>query len=231
MARTYTTERIVELIRRKMEDEVLPYIVADDFVYQAIDEAQNEFVERTHCITDATTFAPTVTEDDPWVAISDRILQIRRATLTTDGGAVQPITLAEMEMNPSRGLDYGVQNISAWRTATGTPKYVITDLDDENGRLVPIPVEDDTLTLEVYAYPKVIEDDAQDPMIPDRWAAYLVNGALTRLLLVEDHEVYDRDAGRLQAALWENAIARAVGYFERNRRGPGTVQFSTNGVW
>ncbi len=229
MAVTYTTAKIVASIRHYLDDAITPYLVSDTALYEALDDAQHEFAERTLCLPDSTNYTISVVAETKWYDLDERISVIRSGYLTTNATTVEPATAAELP-GVTLAEDYGVSPAN-WRTATGTPQVMITDLEEGQIRLVPEPTSNDTLELSVYLNPEIITGASVEPTIPDRWRQHLVAGALSRLFMAQDTETYDPKAANTWFTKWEIALDRATGIIERNTRGPGVVRMSSNSVW
>lgn len=229
MADTYTTAKIVALIRITLDDTVEPYLVTDEEIYAALDDVQFEFAERTLCLTDAENFTIDVVADDPWYVLDERIIKVREGYLATAKTVVEVITSTELE-GTTLADDYG-NSPSNWRASTGTPWAMVTDIAQGSVRLVPQPVTTDTIELTAYVYPTKITLAALSLSIPDRWRQHLVAGALSRLYLSQDTETYDPKAANTWLSKWENSVLKAIGTIERNTRGPGVVRMSRNSVW
>lgn len=175
-----------------------------------MDGAQKEFARRTDYFSDASTVEivqiPFIA-GDVFKAHDSRIIKIRSAKLITNGSKIIPATYADMEnrvVNPSdynSPFHFGSQLL--WETSSGTPRYIITDMETNTLRLAPIPVADDTLELFVYRLPlqsitddvqalEVVEEDFQRGLLfYMKYMAYLKN----------DIDTYD---ARLQQAALEN---------------------------
>lgn len=229
MADTYTTAKIVALIRAKLDDSVTPYLVSDDEIAAALDEKQHEFAERTLCLTDSENFSISVLADDPWYVLDERIIKVREGYLTTAKTVVQAISSAALD-SITLADDYG-KSPSNWRTSTGTPWAMVTDIAQGSVRLVPQPVTTDTIELTAYVYPTKLTSISVELVIPDRWRQHLIAGALSVLFMAQDTETYDPKSAAQWGRVWESSVLKAVGTIERNTRGPGVVRMSRNSVW
>lgn len=164
-----TPEEVVELFRLTVDDtdESDPLWSALE-VYHYLDEAQKQFARETDYFSDASTasiVAVAVTADDPWVELSPRITKIRAAQLTSTGNKITPMTFAQMEDQPNTvdtyGSPFNFTSTYRWQQSAGTPRFIITDMERNKGRLASIPVIDDTIELQVYRLPlKDIDEDS-----------------------------------------------------------------------
>lgn len=208
-----TPEEIVELFRLDVDDTD-----ADDplwtelEVYTYLDEAQKRFARKTDYFSDMTTAdicQVAITADDPWVTLDPRVTKIRTAQLLSTGSKVTPMTFAEMEDQPNTADTYGSPlNFSQtyrWQKSTGIPRFIITDMERNKGRLAGIPVDSDTLIMQVYRLPlkdlkegaarfEIDESDYQRALLP-----YMKHLAYSK----NDVDTFEQDLAdrwRLQAA-------------------------------
>ncbi len=150
-----TPAELVKLFRREVDDKTAPYLWSEDDVYHYLDVAQQEFARETLYFPDSTTAdvcAATVIADEKFVDLSPLIVLIRRAKLLSQTRALKVTSLDKADQ--VNGSDYGF-HISGgnWETRAGTPAMLITDIEKDKGRLVPIPDVADTLELMVYRLP------------------------------------------------------------------------------
>lgn len=151
---SFVPEELVTLFRGEVDDTVAPYLWSDDEVYFYLDLAQKKFARLTRIFQDGSTAAVTqvaVTAAEPFVDLDPRVLEVRRAKLS-DGSVVEVRNLNEMDEVYGE-LDYGVPMSPRWETSTGTPRYMVMDIEEGRGRLAPIPVANDTLSLYVERLP------------------------------------------------------------------------------
>lgn len=128
----------------------------DSEIYAYMDRAQKEFARLTEIFLDSTTVAitrSTITADDPWATLDSRIIDIVRATLLSNNRKLIVKKVEEMDQGYLSD-DYGTVATSNWESNTGEPRYMIPNLEPNKARLVPTPVEDDTLVMTVVRYPK-----------------------------------------------------------------------------
>jgi len=127
-----------------------------------LDEAQKQFARKTDYFSDASTVAivnAAITAGDPWVTLSPRITKLRSAQLSVNNSKVTPVTFAQMEEQPNTadtyGTPYDFRNGYQWQSATGVPRFIVTDMERSKGRLAGIPVISETLVMSVYRLPLV----------------------------------------------------------------------------
>lgn len=155
-----TPEQLKDQFRIDVADPELPgdgatpdedSLWKDAEIYAYIDEAQKEFARRTDYFMGTST-SP-ITAGEKFVVLDDRITKVRhRATLLNERLSVEVTNLADLE---SKALtdDYGLQTSVDWEYDTGRPEYMLMDVEQGKGRLVPIPVANDTLSMYIYRLP------------------------------------------------------------------------------
>ena len=229
MADTYTVERVIELVRERLDDRAEPYLVSDQQIATALDIAQREFVEETLCLTNSSSYTIDVVADTAWYDVDPSIMHIRNGYLRTARTELAQASEADISDFLS-APDYG-QIKNDWRSAEGTPQYMVTDLETDKIRLVPSPIQNDTLELSVHPYPTLVAESDTELSIPDIWRPTLVAGACAQLYRTDDAELYDAQAADRALGEWKMHLSRARAQYERNNRGPGRVHMARTGVW
>lgn len=219
-----TIAELITLVREQADDTVEPYLIPEYFIIQSIDEAQQQFVEDAIPLTQEFTIA--VTAGTALYPVDELLMKPRFARSSVNKNELQFITLNEIDTTSTTSF-----SSTAWRDTTGTPRAIITDELHGYWRLYPIPVLDDTITVNAFYLPEPITSSTDDLSIPARWHPALVLGVLARLYGLQDSEVYDPKLQQQSEARWMYAIARARSLIERDVRGPGVVTFNRNGVW
>ena len=228
------TQDIFELLRLELDDKELPgngdssfSLWSNSELFHYIDQAQREFAQDTLCISDASTYgAITVTADNPWVDFDSNIIELRRVYLGSTGNVVEFMTLNDFERGGNWSSDYGANKLnSSWRSSTGTPNIIITDMETGRGRLYPIPVADDTLEMLVYREPlEEIEDASTDLEIDAKFRRGLVHGAAVLAYAKDYVETFNNDAMMTNLQLWEKAKEQGRLFFrKKTRRAPTTT--------
>lgn len=223
------TADLYSLIRQKLDDTVSPYLVSDTELYLALGLAQRRFAEETLCLPNDGTYTLAVVAGTATYAIDDAIMKLRPGYLVTSERIVMPETLVSITTKAVRD-DYGLQKYD-WRTATGTPEYMLTDRSSGFVTLVPIPVVTETMNLSGYLTPDHMTGAGDALEIPDRYRLHLVAGTLAELYLSQDNDIYDPKAASIWERKWAQNIASARSYIERDTRGPGIARASTQGLW
>lgn len=162
--------------RKKLDDTVGPagsYGWEDDELTEYANRVIEELCRECWIILDTTTSAIVtvpVTESTPTLSLSERIVHIKRAKLTS-----QYLPLAIRSVNHMDG------NHVNWEGSDdGTPTTLIDEgLGDTIARIYPPPDADDTLNLHVYRLP-ITELDSDStsgtPDISEKWVRYIDNG-------------------------------------------------------
>lgn len=162
-----TPSDIADLFRSDIEDtDADDPLWTDDEIFSYMDQSAKVFARTTDYFADASTTEIVdvpVVATEKFVALDPRITKIRGARLAATGIEIVPITYANMNQS-GYGRDaydnFAFSSPVNWETATGNPTRIITDLEKDKGRLVPIPIVNDTINLFVYRLP--LEDITED---------------------------------------------------------------------
>lgn len=212
-----TPAELYERFRSNVVDTERPYLWTDDEVYSYLDAAQQMFYRLTQGVGAVMTVD--FSAGDTFAPISDRILKIRRAALTSDGRPLELVNFEQLE-STSRGDDYGS---SASRSplqldATAGPvKAVVLGMVDYQLRLVPIPDADGTLELVVERAP--LEDIVESSVefeVPSAHHLYLLLWAEHLAYSKQDAETVDKTKAELRKVAFEAYCDMSMG--EKNRR-------------
>lgn len=175
-----------------------------------MDGAQKQFARRTDYFSDASTVAITqiaFTIGATLLPLDPRVTKIRSAKLVTDKTKLEPVKYADMESRLTNASDYNSPFASSsaldWESSSGTPRYIVTDIEMNMIRVAPIPVVADTIQLMVYRLPlldinfdneilEVVEEDYQRGLL--FYMKYMAYGK-------NDVDTYDE---RLQAVALSN---------------------------
>lgn len=219
MADTYTTEALLGRIRVQLDDRAQPYLVSDDDILSALDQAQNEFVEQTLCLTDATSFSVTTEPGIAFFVVDPMILKLRAAYSETQQRDVQVVSRQYFE------------SLGRRRGTTGDVSYILTDTTTGRGEFIPTPVRAEVIRFDVYLHPTPLVHEGIDPSIPDRFRRHLIAGAMSILYGIADSQIYDAQAQSKWEMKWQMALRDSLGKVMRDQRGPAVVRFNSGGVW
>lgn len=226
----YTVDRLRELFRAEVEDEVQPYLWSDAEFYEYLNEAQKEFARETDFFKDVSTPAITrltVTADDPWVALDPRVVEVRRVATTDSPLPLQIANANELDHRYLTGA-YGETYASNWDTAKGSPKLAVADLETDKLRLVPIPTSDTTLKLHVVRLPlnDVTGPDSELEISEDSYRRSLLMFAKAMAYEKQDAETYSPEKSASYRADFYNYCSIVKSRQTRKQRRVGTVRYA-----
>lgn len=217
--------RVLTLVRTLADDAVEPYYAYEDAVLlRLLDDAQREIAREALCIPDARTYTTEVTANAAWVDAPPEMIKLRRAVSQADGTVLRPVS-TDMLNGGVAGLGQGY-----WRTVTGTPTMLVTDLSTTAWRLVPIPIVDDTLDLEGFVYPPALTGPASPLGVPPAAVAGLHLGVLAALFAIADTDAPadPRRAAEYQAQ-WAQFKRNVAAQHERDQRAGGGTRVRYGG--
>jgi hypothetical protein len=191
---------------------VQPYLWSDDLVYGYIDDAQKQFCRDTYGIPDARSFKVNIRADGTvWYRYDPRILKIRAATLADTGRKVPIVPFEKMD-----AFGYRFNN------TTGPLAALITGLEANVFRAVPIPNQVATINLAVFRLP-ADAGPGDDLEIEPRHQLGLLHWVKHRAYAVQDTETYDKKASEGYLAKHVLHCARALEDQSRGSHEVGTV--------
>lgn len=198
----------------------------DQELLHYIDQAQRKFAIDTECLPDSSNFTSKVTAGSYWVERDPLIIRIREGYLQTAGRTITPTTKVDID----RGYtidDYGIGKRTDWRTATGTPEYLITDLDAVQDRLVPIPAAADTIEWTVTRHPlESITATTSSLEVDETWHYELLVWAKVMAFRKQDAETQDLTRAREFETEWRSrVIPEARKYFLLQNRRVGVTSY------
>jgi len=178
------------------EDDDANALFSDEEIYDAIDEAYIGFALDTEMLRDSRTDSVTlltVTADDPWVDLSDKVIDIKRARLITPSKRhISVFNYQDMDFGSVNFNDYfNVSTASNWEDSEGTPRAIIKNMDEGALRLYPTPDEAGTMRITITRLPliSISEATSGNPLEFDsHWKNALVFGALRELYIREDSD-------------------------------------------
>lgn len=223
MAEFYSTGNIIATCRRITDDLREPYFIPDEEYLDYLNRRGRELAERVLPLYDGRNYTLKLVAGEAWVYHDSEIIKIRNAYSTANPrDELKPVQANAVESAMGGSMDYGVPVSKAWRTATGTPYLLITDIDLESYRVVPIPVVNDTVQLEVFVYPETLTATSQSGSLPDTAASALHLGVLSDVMSKQDaEEIYSPADAAKYLGLWERELLRLSSQYERDRRASG----------
>lgn len=171
MTTAYKPDELLARFRRDVSDvqggaSNDDFLWSDEEIFDYMDEAQREFVRRTHVLRKTHPFTPAITEivytapvGDPvnldgFITQDPSIIRPLRARMQTlsNRDPLQIVTAEDLD----GGLmvrDYGTFFTGDWQSKSGPARFLVTNMQEDMWRLAPIPVEDDILELTVEHMP------------------------------------------------------------------------------
>jgi hypothetical protein len=230
-----TVSDLITRLRFELEDVALPYLWDDDIFLEYINQAQREFVRHTNALPDATTFTADITAGDPWIDIDPLIYEIRKLRLTNSKRYVGVCTLADIETRGKRFTNSATSNFSSvqyhvifsgtWEDRIGVPEVVVTDMEQGRGRLVPIPVEADSLSFAVYRYPNELRDTDARFEIPERYRYGLVYKVKALAYQKQDIEAFNMARAADFEGQWQKFLLESYRDVTVKQRNPVSVRY------
>lgn len=208
-----TSAELIAAVRARFDDVATPYLVSDTTILAQASLAESEFAKSTLALYDVST-VDDVEAGDLWLEIPNNMFVVK--TVILNGNQLRPITVSE--------LDFGYftfsnrensQRFANWRAATGTPKFVVTDMYPDRVRFVPYPSADCEVDIEGYvtslslALPTGTPPVGVDPQIPEAYHELLVIGTLFRLNMQTDIDTFNQGKAQLYSTVWYQGIAEA----------------------
>jgi len=179
---------LITLFRSLSGDSVEPYLMTDADLTLRIAEAEREAAERALFLRTDSTHNVAVVSGTSVYAISDLIIFIDRAKLSSEAYPLTKITRGELDFN-----------INTWETETGTPTHYI----QEGAKITLYPIPDANFTLQI--------DGSRRPSAsmetPSQYHEALVNWCLYRFYSIFDEASTDQ----VKAGLNEMEFTRVFG--------------------
>lgn len=197
------------------------FLWSDQEVFDYMDEAQRVFVRRTEilrkthpftpALTAITFTAPTVTavNADGFITYNPKIIRPLRARMSLASNA-DPLKIATME-DMDEGFfirDFGLIFTQDWQTKTGPARFLITNMQEDQYRLVPIPLIDDTVELTVLHMPLLdVACDGAALEVTEREDQQIIKLYMKKLAFEkQDADTYDRDLADKFEAQFEKRV-------------------------
>lgn len=168
--------------RSESEDETAPYLWSDAEWTAWLNEAETEACIRARLIEDEE-IAGAITAGDPYVVLPEKAFCVSRAAIVS-GSRLRLIERHNLDLCGS----------GRWEDETGTPDRAYRT--GNRLRLVPIPVEDGSLSISAFCTPSSPMVSGSDvPEIAARLHHHLVDWALRSAYRKPDLETFDPAAG------------------------------------
>lgn len=201
-----TVEELLTEIRRKLDDEVTPPLWADADLFRYLNNAVDEVCERTRVLQDSTSDVCSITlaADTASYTLDPSVFAVRRARIEGQRDPLDLVNAKDLD-RLSPGWD------DSTLASTGTPTHAVFDLGDTTITLHPAPSEEMTLRLTVWRRAiesEILEDDADEPVIPARFHRKLVDWVLFEAYSDSDTEKRNEEKAALHEAAFERAVGR-----------------------
>ena len=228
-----TVTELVAQLRLDLSDPEMPgsgddsdSLWLDSELIHYINQAQRVFVEKTYCLPDSTNFTSAISDGTTWIDKDPLIIDIIEGWLTTAQKQVKPTRRVDID----RGfevVDYGTRLSSSWRRATGTPEWVVVDLDAIQNRLVPSSTISDTIEWVVYRYPlEGISTTSSTLEIEEQFHYELLVWAKVLAFSKQDAETQDMTRKRDHESDWNNrVIPEARAFYAKKFQKLGTTGY------
>lgn len=221
----YSVDNLIEQFRMQMDDNVEPFLWAEDRIVEWIDEAQKVFAEETK-IFKGREEIPVLLINDGEFAMPAYIFETRKGQMNGQSLPLEIMNFNDIERGAVNS-DYGIALVGNWEDSTGTPRALITDFKTGIGRLTPKPIADTTVTLAYYRYPlKDINSSSRKLELTDtRHQRLMVVYARAMAYGDHDADVYDpkQEAAKLEE--FHAKTAKIAGQIKRQTRRAGTVKY------
>lgn len=212
-------------------------LFSDDEIYDAINEAQKSFAVDTKMLRDAQTASVTqlsLTADDEWAELSSKIIEIKRARLTSPVKRfLEILDYQDMDFGSINFNDYfNINSSASWEDSEGTPRALILNMHEGAARIYPIPDASGTVQLTVVRLPLAEVNEAtklDDLEFDDVWKNALIFGALSAMYMREDSdETTGVDTARAREfdSLYQREVDKARRFrIEKQKKTGGTTRY------
>ena len=225
-----------DIFRRELADAELPgngdasdSLWSDADIYNYLDIAYRDFFYYTDYGLDSSTTEVTklvLAADMPWVPLDPRIIKIKRATLRSDRRQVTPLKFEDIQPGFA-DRDYGLHFTNLWEESTGSPRFLVDNMQRDMVRVVPIPIEADTIDLTVVRFPLArITDGTETLEVSDlRYIYTILDCMKSYAYKKQDADVADPDLAENFKAEFFRKITQINNEVQRLRRPTGKIRY------
>lgn len=207
------TVELVAAVRTRLDDIATPTLISTETILEQASLTQTEFARATLAIYNIASAAIVIA--DPWLTIPDNLFVLK--TIVLNGKQLRPVTTSELDFGYySFNNAENTSRFDGWRSATGTPKFVVTDMYHDKIRLVPSPTFNATVSLEGYVAPDVLVIGSVipavtqiDPQIPLVYHELLLVGTVLRLYSLFDIDTVNPVKAQIYATQWQQGLIEA----------------------
>ncbi len=190
---------LIDDFRDEAQDLGTPPFWSSARLAKLASEGQSEACRRGDLLIDSTSAmcSVDVTADYPVVTLDPMILEVKRASLSSSGYQLSPVTTAQMD-----------SYASPWEQESGNPTNYVTDYQTGAIRLYPNPEANDTLNLTVRRLPIDLVNDDDEPEIRLEAHPALVQWMLYRAYSKQDADSFDPQKAARALAEFEKEFGR-----------------------
>jgi hypothetical protein len=207
-----TSAELLAAVRIRFDDVATPYLASDATILEQASLAQTEFARNTLALYGVA--SGTVTANDPWLTVPSNFFVLK--TVIFNNNQLRPVTVSELDFGYfTLNNTENSKRFANWRAATGTPKFVVTDMYPDKVRLVPYATANSTVSMEGYvapanlALPTGTPPVGVNPEIPEVYHELLITGTLFRLNMQTDIDTFNQGKAQLYSTLWYQGITEA----------------------
>ena len=203
----------IGMFREETVDEVTPYLWSDELILRYLTEAQTAFCRETEGVEDQ--LVVTVAAGSATVRLPAKVRKIRAARLEE--------TPRELEL-------MSVEEVGAEGTlpvASGVPRVLVMGGRAGMVQVVPVPLEDTRIVLDVFRLPNERIGSTSDELeVDDMYATDLLHYMLYRAYSRPDPDTMDRVRADYFREQFDLSVLRARREQGRRRKPNGATQFS-----
>lgn len=209
----FTADELKDRFRSEVDDleggaQEDDYLWSDDEIYEYMDLAQRKFVRKTEVLRK--TYPFNTTDDDGveltaltftasgatgFLNIHPKIIRVLSARMQNDSHS-EPLEIIDFQ-RLNAGFyddDYGWLFTRDWQARTGNARYLITNMQEDMVRLVPIPTQDDTVELMIKHLPLYEVECGSDLEVSESEDHLIMLSYMKhRAFLKQDADIYDKD--------------------------------------
>ena len=220
------TADLLAILREDLDDPEMPgngddsdCLWSDSELTRYLAEAQEIVCSKADVLFDQTTFTITTAADgDGLYAWDPGITKIRKGIVT--GQRVLDV-LSVSEINRKFNVTDLGWTLTDWEESEGDPKYIVTDYEVGYVRLVPIPVQAETIKLHVYRLPT----DSAVMEIPERYRRELLLFAKYKAYDKNDADVHNGNLALKYKGEWKQALNELTKEEKRRNKGAQVVAY------
>ena len=182
-----TGDELISDVRSLIQDEVAPYLWADEAILKLLRDAERTMCKQTHVLIN--TEVPLDVEADTATYTLDR--RILRVYASRVAGSRQAL-------GRLRGAAYGVHIMDT----LGTPRHFTTNLGDKRVSFYPVPDAEYTIEMLCAVMPGTPVSEDTDSEIPEEHQHALVDYAAYRCLIIPDEDGESTAAAETYKESW-----------------------------